>query len=174
MSPASTSKLGWAEREGALDRPADGAWRHAAARPPCSWAAERARPAPSRGFCPVSCPRSPVSLPPSPPGLMGHKAAPLPPHCWGLRAYGRPALHTGHVPWPGLRVSPEGALETRGAISRLAITPTSDPDGRPSPPPELTLGLRAPPTLLSTSSGGKSTITHISSPGNLARLGSAR
>ncbi|XP_024623782.1 smoothelin isoform X2 [Neophocaena asiaeorientalis asiaeorientalis] len=37
---------------------------------------------------------------------------------------------------------------------------------------ELMLGLRAPPTLLSTSSGGKSTITHISSPGNLARLGS--
>uniref|UniRef100_A0A383Z782 smoothelin isoform X1 n=1 Tax=Balaenoptera acutorostrata scammoni TaxID=310752 RepID=A0A383Z782_BALAS len=37
---------------------------------------------------------------------------------------------------------------------------------------ELTLGLQAPPTLLSTSSGGKSTITHISSPGNLARLGS--
>ncbi|XP_052510290.1 smoothelin isoform X3 [Budorcas taxicolor] len=37
---------------------------------------------------------------------------------------------------------------------------------------ELTLGLRAPPTLLSTSSGGKSTVTHISSPGNLARLGS--
>uniref|UniRef100_A0A3Q1NGF0 Smoothelin n=1 Tax=Bos taurus TaxID=9913 RepID=A0A3Q1NGF0_BOVIN len=37
---------------------------------------------------------------------------------------------------------------------------------------ELTLGLRAPPTLISTSSGGKSTITHISSPGNLARLGS--
>ncbi|XP_058387781.1 smoothelin isoform X1 [Diceros bicornis minor] len=37
---------------------------------------------------------------------------------------------------------------------------------------ELTLGLRAPPTLLSTSSGGKSTITHVSSPGTLARLGS--
>ncbi|XP_053062679.1 smoothelin isoform X7 [Acinonyx jubatus] len=37
---------------------------------------------------------------------------------------------------------------------------------------ELTLGLRAPPTLLSTSSGGKSTITHISRPGTLARLGS--
>ncbi|XP_047618289.1 smoothelin isoform X5 [Phacochoerus africanus] len=36
---------------------------------------------------------------------------------------------------------------------------------------ELTLGLRAPPTLLSTSSGGKSTITHISSPGTVARLG---
>lgn len=54
-----------------------------------------------------------------------------------------------------------------------AIAPTPpDPDGRPSPPPELTLGLRAPPTLLSPSSGGKSTITHISSPGNLARLGS--
>ncbi|XP_036908430.1 smoothelin isoform X3 [Sturnira hondurensis] len=37
---------------------------------------------------------------------------------------------------------------------------------------ELTLGLRAPPTLLSTSSGGKSTITRISSPGTPARLGS--
>ncbi|XP_077617704.1 smoothelin isoform X1 [Crocuta crocuta] len=37
---------------------------------------------------------------------------------------------------------------------------------------ELTLGLRAPPTLLSTSSGGKSTITHISSPGTLTHLGS--
>lgn len=37
---------------------------------------------------------------------------------------------------------------------------------------ELTLGLRAPPTLLSTSSGGKSTITHISGPGTPARLGS--
>lgn len=47
-----------------------------------------------------------------------------------------------------------------------------DPDPSPSPHPELTLGLRAPPTLLSTSSGGKSTITHISSPGTLTRLGS--
>nr|KAF6312249.1 smoothelin [Pipistrellus kuhlii] len=38
---------------------------------------------------------------------------------------------------------------------------------------ELTLGLRAPPTLLSTSSGGKSTtITHISGPGAPARPGS--
>ncbi|XP_045056467.2 smoothelin isoform X8 [Desmodus rotundus] len=37
---------------------------------------------------------------------------------------------------------------------------------------ELTLGLRAPPTILSTSSGGKSTITHISGPGTPARLGS--
>ncbi|KAM5312872.1 smoothelin isoform 1-T1 [Glossophaga mutica] len=37
---------------------------------------------------------------------------------------------------------------------------------------ELTLGLRAPPTLLSTSSGSKNTITHISSPGTPARLGS--
>ncbi|XP_037022692.2 smoothelin isoform X5 [Artibeus jamaicensis] len=37
---------------------------------------------------------------------------------------------------------------------------------------ELTLGLRAPPTLLSTSGGGKSTITRISSPGTPARLGS--
>ncbi|XP_007952118.1 smoothelin [Orycteropus afer afer] len=37
---------------------------------------------------------------------------------------------------------------------------------------EVTLGLRAPPTLLSTSRGGTSTITHVSSPGTLARLGS--
>lgn len=37
---------------------------------------------------------------------------------------------------------------------------------------ELVLGLRAPPTLLSTSSGGKSTITHISGSGTPARLGS--
>ncbi|XP_040602768.1 smoothelin isoform X7 [Mesocricetus auratus] len=37
---------------------------------------------------------------------------------------------------------------------------------------ELTLGLRTPPTLLSTSSGGKSTITHVSSPGTVTRLGS--
>lgn len=38
---------------------------------------------------------------------------------------------------------------------------------------ELTLGLRAPPTLLSTSSGGKNTITHISGPAaTLTRLGS--
>ncbi|XP_035125685.2 smoothelin isoform X8 [Callithrix jacchus] len=37
---------------------------------------------------------------------------------------------------------------------------------------ELTLGLRAPPTLLSTSSGGKSTITRVNSPGTLTRLGS--
>ncbi|XP_069353738.1 smoothelin isoform X1 [Eulemur rufifrons] len=37
---------------------------------------------------------------------------------------------------------------------------------------ELTLGLRAPPTHLSTSSGGKNTITHVSGPGTLARLGS--
>ncbi|XP_045390448.1 smoothelin isoform X1 [Lemur catta] len=37
---------------------------------------------------------------------------------------------------------------------------------------ELTLGLRAPPTLLNTSSGGKNTITHVSGPGTLARLGS--
>ncbi|XP_036057357.1 smoothelin isoform X3 [Onychomys torridus] len=37
---------------------------------------------------------------------------------------------------------------------------------------ELTLGLRTPPTLLSTSSGGKSAITHVSSPGTVTRLGS--
>ncbi|XP_055479873.1 smoothelin [Psammomys obesus] len=37
---------------------------------------------------------------------------------------------------------------------------------------ELTLGLRAPPALLSTSSGGKNTITHVGSPGTVTRLGS--
>ncbi|KAL1789493.1 smoothelin isoform X1 [Sigmodon hispidus] len=37
---------------------------------------------------------------------------------------------------------------------------------------ELSLGLRTPPTLLSTSSGGKSAITHVSSPGTVTRLGS--
>ncbi|XP_033089163.1 smoothelin isoform X4 [Trachypithecus francoisi] len=37
---------------------------------------------------------------------------------------------------------------------------------------ELTVGLRAPPTLLSTSSGSKSTITRVNSPGTLARMGS--
>ncbi|XP_048199268.1 smoothelin isoform X2 [Perognathus longimembris pacificus] len=37
---------------------------------------------------------------------------------------------------------------------------------------ELTLGLRTPPTLLSSSSGSKSTITHVSHPGTPARLGS--
>uniref|UniRef100_A0A8C2YMS9 Smoothelin n=1 Tax=Chinchilla lanigera TaxID=34839 RepID=A0A8C2YMS9_CHILA len=37
---------------------------------------------------------------------------------------------------------------------------------------ELTLGLRTPPTLLSTSSGNKSTITHVNNPGTLTRMGS--
>nr|XP_044987912.1 smoothelin [Jaculus jaculus] len=37
---------------------------------------------------------------------------------------------------------------------------------------ELTLGLRTPPTLLSTSSGSKNTVTRVSSPGALTRLGS--
>ncbi|XP_052592286.1 LOW QUALITY PROTEIN: smoothelin [Peromyscus californicus insignis] len=37
---------------------------------------------------------------------------------------------------------------------------------------ELTLGLRTPPTLLSASSGGKSAVTHVSSPGTVTRLGS--
>uniref|UniRef100_A0A8C6W1D9 Smoothelin n=1 Tax=Nannospalax galili TaxID=1026970 RepID=A0A8C6W1D9_NANGA len=37
---------------------------------------------------------------------------------------------------------------------------------------ELTLGLRAPPSLLSSSSGGKSTISHVSTPGTMTRLGS--
>ena len=53
----------------------------------------------------------------------------------------------------------------------LALPSPPESDSSPFPPPELTLGLRAPPTLLSTSSGGKSTITHISSPGTVARLG---
>lgn len=37
---------------------------------------------------------------------------------------------------------------------------------------ELTLGLQTPPTLLSTSSGNKNTITHASSPGTLNRMSS--
>lgn len=37
---------------------------------------------------------------------------------------------------------------------------------------ELTLGLRAPPTVLSTSRGGKSSITQISNPGTPSRLAS--
>uniref|UniRef100_A0A8C5K338 Smoothelin n=1 Tax=Jaculus jaculus TaxID=51337 RepID=A0A8C5K338_JACJA len=37
---------------------------------------------------------------------------------------------------------------------------------------ELTLGLRTPPALLSTSSGSKNTVTRVSSPGALTRLGS--
>ncbi|XP_033618211.1 smoothelin isoform X3 [Fukomys damarensis] len=37
---------------------------------------------------------------------------------------------------------------------------------------ELTLGLRTPPTLLSTSGVNKNTITHVSSPGSLTRVGS--
>lgn len=84
------------------------------------------------------------------------------------------ALHIGQVLWPGLRVSPKGVLGARGASSTLAATVLTppDPDSSVSPLPELTLGLRAPPTLLSTSSGGKSTITHISGPGTPARLGS--
>lgn len=56
-------------------------------------------------------------------------------------------------------------------LSGIVLTPP-DPNSSPSPQPELTLGLRAPPTLLSTSSGGKSTITHVSSPGTVTRLGS--
>ncbi|XP_005869888.1 PREDICTED: smoothelin [Myotis brandtii] len=47
---------------------------------------------------------------------------------------------------------------------RVLLPTGSQRAGRP-------LFLRAPPTLLSTSSGGKSTITHISGPGTPARLG---
>lgn len=61
-------------------------------------------------------------------------------------------------------------------VSRVWLTLTGIATLHPAPtatlsPPELTLGLRAPPTLLSTSSGGKNTITHISSPGTVTRLG---
>lgn len=56
---------------------------------------------------------------------------------------------------------------------RLTMTGTAyTPPTASLPPPELTLGLRAPPTLLSTSSGGKNTITHINNPGTVTRLGS--
>lgn len=75
---------------------------------------------------------------------------------------------------PELRVSPKGVLGARAlsTLSGTALTPPNPPDSCLSPHSELTLGLRAPPTLLSTSSGGKSTITRVNSPGTLARLGS--
>lgn len=62
----------------------------------------------------------------------------------------------------------------QGASSSLVGTVLALPDldSSLSSLPELMLGLRAPPTLLSTSSGGKSTITHISGSGTPARLGS--
>ena len=71
-------------------------------------------------------------------------------------------------------MSPKGVLGARAlsTLSGTALTPPDPPDSRLSPHSELTLGLRAPPTLLSTSSGGKSTITRVNSPGTLARLGS--
>uniref|UniRef100_A0A2K5CT32 Smoothelin n=1 Tax=Aotus nancymaae TaxID=37293 RepID=A0A2K5CT32_AOTNA len=62
----------------------------------------------------------------------------------------------------------------RGQASTGRVPPHCLPTGDDhlSPHSELTLGLRAPPTLLSTSSGGKSTITRVNSPGTLTRLGS--
>lgn len=74
---------------------------------------------------------------------------------------------------PGSACEARAVSSVQGVIplTGTALTPP-DPNSNPSPQPELTLGLRAPPTLLSTSSGGKSTISHISNPGTVTRLGS--
>ncbi|XP_037366807.1 smoothelin isoform X2 [Talpa occidentalis] len=59
--------------------------------------------------------------------------------------------------------------------SLISTTPASSSNNSSQDPgatsSQFKLTLRAPPTLLSTSSGGKSTITHISSPGTLSRVG---
>ena len=90
-----------------------------------------------------------------------------------MNACSCPALHIGQVLRPGLRAS-RGCSGNKGVSSTLAATVLTPlgPDSSLSLLLELTLGLRAPPTILSTSSGGKSTITHISGPGTPARLGS--
>lgn len=77
-----------------------------------------------------------------------------------------PSLPVPHVR-PVLRPVSRVSLPLTGT----ALPPPGSNNG-PSPQPELTLGLRAPPTLLSTSSGGKSAVTHVSSPGTVTRLGS--
>ncbi|XP_074247337.1 smoothelin isoform X7 [Saimiri boliviensis] len=69
---------------------------------------------------------------------------------------------------------------TEGQVTNKLLSGRKETPAAQSPPrgpsdtkrAELTLGLRAPPTLLSTSSGGKSTITRVNSPGTLTRLGS--
>lgn len=77
-----------------------------------------------------------------------------------------------HPPIPSSACKADGAASVQGVLT-LTGTAHTPPGLISNPlPPELTLGLRAPPTLLSTSSGGKNTITHVSSPGTVTRLGS--
>ncbi|XP_023561567.1 smoothelin isoform X4 [Octodon degus] len=75
-----------------------------------------------------------------------------------------------------------GATEPAGSMKTTFTIEIKDGRGQASPGrvllptgnqrAELTLGLRTPPTPLSTSSGNKNTITHASSPGTLTRMGS--
>nr|XP_033693111.1 smoothelin isoform X9 [Tursiops truncatus] len=124
---------------------------------------------------PASAGSSPTTTSPEPP--LEPAEAPRP----ATEALGGPKP----PPSPPRAASPEpqeppATPSTEGqVVNKLLPGPTEPPaaDGPTKGPSdtkraELMLGLRAPPTLLSTSSGGKSTITHISSPGNLARLGS--
>ncbi|XP_061025858.1 smoothelin isoform X5 [Eubalaena glacialis] len=124
---------------------------------------------------PASADSSPTTTSPEPP------LEPAEAPCPATEALGSPEP----PPSPPRAASPEpqeppATPSTEGqVVNKLLRGPTEPPTAHgPTKGPsdtkraELTLGLRAPPTLLSTSSGGKSTITHISSPGNLARLGS--
>ncbi|XP_012586469.1 PREDICTED: smoothelin isoform X2 [Condylura cristata] len=75
---------------------------------------------------------------------------------------------------------PVGTAEPGGSMKTTFTIEIKDGRGQASPGRVLLpagnqraeLTLRAPPTLFSTSSGGKSTITHISNPGTLSRVGS--
>ncbi|XP_036730583.1 smoothelin isoform X8 [Balaenoptera musculus] len=124
---------------------------------------------------PASADSSPTTTSPEPP------LEPAEAPCPATEALGSPEP----PPSPPRAASPEpqeppATPSTEGqVVNKLLRGPPEPPAAHgPTKGPsdtkraELTLGLRAPPTLLSTSSGGKSTITHISSPGNLARLGS--
>lgn len=82
-----------------------------------------------------------------------------------------PSLRHPSLPVPHVRPVLRPVSRVSLPLTGTALPPPGSNSG-PSPQPELTLGLRAPPTLLSTSSGGKSAVTHVSSPGTVTRLGS--
>ncbi|XP_021112880.1 smoothelin isoform X3 [Heterocephalus glaber] len=74
------------------------------------------------------------------------------------------------TPEPGASMKTTFTIEIKDgrgqASTGRVLLPTSNQRA------ELTLGLRTAPTLLTTSSGNKSTIAHVSSPGTLTRMGS--
>ncbi|XP_004379007.1 smoothelin isoform X1 [Trichechus manatus latirostris] len=115
-----------------------------------------------------SCPRE------EGPGGRGLAARPLENRAGGPTA--RSEEPSALLPVAASTAEPRGSMKTtftieikdgRGQASTgRVLLPTS------SQRAEVSLGLRAPPTLLSTSSGGTSTVTHVSSPGTPARLGS--